>query len=338
MSPAHAETAAVDADEDGMRLDRWFKARYPALGHGRLQKMLRTGQVRVDGKRVKGGERLHPGQQVRVPPFSHAPPASAAGSKSARTAEVSPEDAEMIQACVLHRDDDVLVINKPAGLAVQGGSGQRRHLDALLDALRFEAQERPRLVHRLDKDTSGVLLLARSRLAAMKLTAAFRTHDARKLYWALVTPPPTPPEGRITLALAKRPAGSAGEKVIVDAVAGQRAVSIYRTIAKAGNVAWAALEPLTGRTHQLRAHMNEIGAPVLGDGKYGGAEAHIGGDLAGVRLQLHARRICIPNPAGGVLDVSAPPPDHMRDAFAALGLDEDLAQNNSTASNLFDEE
>ncbi len=228
----------------------------------------------------------------------------------------------MVQHAVLHRDDAVIVLDKPPGLAVQGGTGTERHLDGLLDALRFDAAERPRLVHRLDRDTSGVLVLARSAAAAAALAAAFRGKTVRKVYWALTVGVPKPRQGRIDLPLAKlmRPGG---ERVVADADTGKRAVTWYRTVAHAGDkIAWLALEPVTGRTHQLRAHAAAIGTPILGDGKYGGAAAHPAGMPQARQLHLHARAIDFPHPAGGRLRVTAPLPPHMRETWAFFGFAE----------------
>jgi 23S rRNA pseudouridine955/2504/2580 synthase len=309
-------TIEVAADESELRLDRWFRRHFPELGHGRLEKLLRTGQIRLDGRRAAAGDRVAVGQRVRVPPFGAPAPAPTPRPV------LRPHDAAMLQKAVLHRDDGVIVIDKPAGLAVQGGTNTERHLDALLDALRFGAPERPRLVHRLDKDTSGVLVLARSAAAASRLAAAFRSKDVRKVYWAVTVGAPKPRLGRIDLPLAKL-MGQGGERVVADEDEGKRAITYYRTVANAGaKFAWLALEPVTGRTHQLRAHAVAIGTPILGDGKYGGAAAHPAGVPQARRLHLHARAIAFPHPAGGTVSVSAPLPPHMRETFAFFGLSE----------------
>jgi 23S rRNA pseudouridine955/2504/2580 synthase len=311
------QTLTVAPDDADIRLDRWFKRHFPDLGHGRLEKLLRTGQIRVDGRRAEAGDRLAPGQLVRVPPLGEptaAPPRP--------EATIRPRDAEMLRRAVLHRDPDVLVLDKPAGLAVQGGTGTERHLDALLDALRFEATERPRLVHRLDKDTSGVLVLARSAAAAARLAEAFRGKAVRKIYWAAVVGLPKQRRGRIDQALAKLP-GRAGERVVPDEDDGKRAVTYYRMIAHAGaKLAWLALQPVTGRTHQLRAHCAAMDTPILGDGKYGGAAAHPPGVPQARRLHLHARAISLPHPRGGRLVITAPLPSHMRETWAFFGFEE----------------
>ncbi len=314
-------TIPVAADEADLRLDRWFRRHFPEVTHARLQKWLRTGQVRVDGRRTKAGARLVAGQGVRVPPLGAdtAPPAKAPPPAPPAAA------AEALRARVLHRDAHVLAIDKPPGLAVQGGTGTCRHLDAMLDALRYGSDERPRLVHRLDKDTSGVLLLARSAAAAAKLAAAFRSKAARKVYWAAVAGVPRPSQGRIDLALAKLP-GRRGERMAPAAGAGKKAVTLYRVVKRAGKkTAWLVLEPLTGRTHQLRAHCAAMGIPILGDGKYGGRAAFLAGAEVSRKLHLHARAIRIPHPAGGVLEVTAPLPDHMAATWRFLGFDEAAA-------------
>ncbi len=314
------ETRTVAPDDADMRLDRWFKRLAPALSHGRLEKLLRTGQVRVDGKRAKASQRLRPGQTVRVPPLD----AAIAAAQQARPEPkpVSAADAAALQGWVLHKDRDVIAIAKPAGLAVQGGTGTARHLDGLLDALKFEAPERPRLVHRLDRDTSGVLLLARSAAAARALTEAFRARDAEKLYWAVVAGCPEVGEGAIDLALSKQP-GRAGEQMVVDRDGGQKAVTDFKVIDRAGKrAAWLALWPLTGRTHQLRVHCAAIGTPILGDGKYGGKEAFLPGDGAARRMHLHARRIRIRHPNGRPLEVTAPLPDDLKPTWRFFGFEE----------------
>ena len=319
-----AQTLTVSGDEAELRLDRWFKRRFPALGHGRLEKLLRTGQVRVDGKRAKASLRLVPGQQIRVPPGAAAP--APEGAKPARPA-VSASDADFVRSLVIYQDDDVLVIDKPAGLAVQGGSGTERHLDAMLDALSLGASDRPRLVHRLDRDTSGVLVLARNTKAAAELTAAFRSKAARKVYWAAVAGAPPRAEGEIALALTKA-SGPGGERMIAVEEGGRRAVTRYRVVVRAGRrVSWLALEPLTGRTHQVRVHCAALGTPVVGDGKYGGPAARLGGASFARRLHLHARAIRIPRPDGTVIEVTAPLPEHMRATWRFLGFDETEAGN-----------
>jgi 23S rRNA pseudouridine955/2504/2580 synthase len=320
----------VAPEEAELRLDRWFRQHYPGLGHGRLEKLLRTGQVRVDGKRAKSGTRLAAGQVVRVPPLTPPEPGSAA-KRAAPAAD--PRDLEALRASVLFRDQAVIAIDKPAGLAVQGGSGQHRHLDAMLDGLRFGSAERPRLVHRLDKDTGGVLLLARTAAAARKLTAAFKGKSARKVYWALVAGAPPEPRGLIDLPLSK--AGGAGAEKMAAGADGKPAQTLYQVVqtrkVAGAAVSWLVLMPLTGRTHQLRAHCAVLGAPILCDGKYGGRAAFppglVFGGLAfdgagGIprRLMLLAREIAVPHPEHETtLRVEAPLSAHMAAAFAALG-------------------
>jgi 23S rRNA pseudouridine955/2504/2580 synthase len=310
----------VAPDEEGLRLDRWLRRHYPALTQGRIEKLVRTGQIRLDGGRVRASARIEPGQKVRLPPEV----ATLEARPTKPCAPVSRADAAALRAAVLHRDDEVIAIDKPPGLAVQGGTRTTRHLDAMLDALRFGAEERPRLVHRLDKDTSGVLLLARSAAAAAWLTAAFRRKETLKTYWALTAGVPRPREGRIELALAKGARRRAREKVMADAEEGRRAVTNFRVVEAAGRkAAWVELEPLTGRTHQLRVHMAAIGAPILGDGKYGGKGAFIAG--LGNRLHLHARSIALPRPQAPPLRITAPLHEHMRETWRFFGFAETTA-------------
>ena len=303
--------------EDGAgRLDRWFRRHYPALNHGRLEKLLRTGQVRVDGKRARAGDAIAPGQAIRVPPLAEPATRSATPPPARR---IRPQDEGLLRGLVLYRDAAAIVIDKPAGLAVQGGTKTGRHVDGLLDTLRFDLDERPRLVHRLDKDTSGVLLIARTAAAAAFFTRAFREKTTRKTYWAAVVGMPQLPRGRIDLALAKQ-AGPKGQLVEADDEDGKSAVTYYRVMDHAGDRAsWLALLPITGRTHQLRAHCAALGTPILGDGKYGGAAAHLAGVVAASGLHLHARALAIPSPAGGLLRVTAPLPPHMRQTWNLLG-------------------
>jgi len=325
---------AVGAEEADQRLDRWLRRLHPQVNQARIERMCRRGEIRVDGGRVKPATRLAAGQVVRLPPIGDEPaPPPAAG------AAVSDADAAMIRAAVLYRDDDVIALNKPPGLAVQGGTGTRRHVDGLAEALRFGATEKPRLVHRLDRDTSGVLLLARSPRAAAALARDFQARTTRKLYWAVVAGSPSPRAGTIRTGLVKAPGhGAAGEaeKMLVvdpDRVAAtdgaKRAVTDYAVIdAAATRAAWVALEPVTGRTHQLRAHMAAIGHPIVGDGKYGGSGQENRGDGWGAqlgggvsrKLHLHARSIALPHPVTGKpLLVTAPLPEHMARTWALFG-------------------
>ena len=325
------ETRIVAPADAEQRLDRWFKRHYPGLGHGRLEKLLRTGQIRVDGKRAKASLRLAAGQAIRVPPIEREGKAPAAepqalaskphapGAKP-RAVTASKAEAAALHAAVLHRDAQVLALNKPAGLAVQGGPKQAKNLDALLDLLTFEAVERPRLVHRLDRDTSGVLLLARTAAAARALTGAFKQDAARKTYWALVVGKPPKARGLVRLALDKR-AGPGGEKVRVEA-AGKRAETRYATVAAAKGVTWLLLMPLTGRTHQLRVHCAALGCPILGDGKYGGKAAFRAGLQLPKTIMLHARELALPHPDDGTtLRVRAPLPPDRQAVWQQLGFD-----------------
>ena len=327
------QTVTVGADEGDQRLDRWLRRRFPHVPQGRIEKMCRKGEIRVDGGRVKASTRVEAGQAVRLPPL---PETAAPAQAVAAAPEVSEADARMMRDAVLYRDDHLIALNKPPGLPTQGGTGQARHVDGLSDALRFGAEEKPRLVHRLDKDTSGLLLLARTRSAAAALTKAFRARETRKIYWAAVAGVPEPRMATIRYGLVK--AGGTSEKMRVvdpdemDRTEGaQRAVTDYAVLsALGGRVAWTALVPVTGRTHQLRAHMAALGHPVVGDGKYGGSGrenlgdgwgANLGQAVSG-KLHLHARHLSLTHPATGRrLTLTAPLPEHMVRTWEMLGWD-----------------
>jgi 23S rRNA pseudouridine955/2504/2580 synthase len=310
----------VSQDEAGMRLDRWFKLHFPGLGFGHLQKLLRSGQVRVSGARATTSTRVAAGQEVRVPPLQAGDVRAAAPAIVRRSG-----DREVLEAATLHEDAQVIVFNKPAGLAVQGGSGVTRHIDAMLDAFTDRHGRKPKLVHRLDRDTAGVLVVARTRSAAAFLGQAFKARETRKIYWALVAGVPRPATGRISTFLAKEE-GPEGDRMRV-ARHGDRgadhALTQYAVADQAGQrVAWVLMRPVTGRTHQLRAHAAHIGHPIVGDPKYFNVENwELPGGIQN-RLHLLARRIVIPHPDGGTLDVSAPLPPHMQQSWAVLGFDE----------------
>ena len=323
MSEARqVQMRAVSGDEAGLRLDRWFQRHFPELSHGALQKLLRTGQVRLDGKRVEGKDRVEPGQTVRLPPGVTAAPVPSSQSRpKAAKPQLSERETQEIQSLVIHRDDWVIALNKPSGLAVQGGSGTERHVDGLLDGLRFGFEDRPRLVHRLDKDTSGLLLIARTGQAAKRLSESFRDRETEKLYWAVVVGVPPKMEGAIDLPLAKRPGARDRETMQVDHEEGQKALTHFKVMDRAGDrAALMALWPRTGRTHQLRVHCAEIGCPILGDRKYGGEEALLSAVADSRRLHLHARRLTLPHPSGkGTLRLQAEPPAHFKRTLEAFG-------------------
>lgn len=313
----------VEPGEAGMRLDRWFKAHFPGLGFGHLQKLLRSGQVRLDGARAKSDTRVEPGQTIRIPPLDVDRKGGA--PVTARTLS-GMEDGEALRRLLLHEDDKVFVFDKPAGLAVQGGSGIVRSVDSMLEALRNRKGERPRLVHRLDRDTSGALVVARTRLAANRLAEAFRGRDARKTYWALVRGVPKKREDKVSSWLIKEitPDGDRMRVARHGEEGADHAVSTYRVVDQAGQaLAWLAMEPETGRTHQLRVHAAHIGHPIIGDPKYFFADQNweFPGGIQN-KLHLHARRIVIPHPDGGVVDVTAPLPPHMRQSWNLLGFQE----------------
>ena len=312
----------VSEDEADQRLDRWFKAHFPGMTHGQLEKHLRKGDIRVDKKRSKAGDRLEAGQTVRVPPLSDdvLKPVPAGKGNITTPPKLSDQDVAEIRGMVLHMDDSVIVLNKPAGLPVQGGSGQSRHVDGLLEGLRYNFPEKPRLTHRLDKDTSGVLVLGRTRQAAKHLAEAFKRRTTRKIYWALLAGVPKPREGTISYNLAKIVTAN-GEKVVVDRD-GQKAVTDYSVVEMAAQKAcWVAFKPLTGRTHQLRVHAVALGTPIVGDGKYGGPDAFLDGVIS-KKMHLHAREITISHPDGGDLTVSAPLDRHMVESWKLFGFQE----------------
>lgn len=320
MSEA-GETSAVRQftvapDDDGVRLDRWFKRHLPQVGFAMVSRWARTGQLRVDGKRAKPEDRLAAGQTLRVPPGGDDPARSAPQRRQLSEAEL--EEAE---AMLLHRDKSAIVLNKPPGLATQGGTKTAHHVDGLLDAFAGDKGPRPRLVHRLDKDTSGVLLVAATPGSAAFFSKRFSGRSARKIYWALVAGVPDVAQGTIDAPLTKQP-GTGGEKMHVDKENGQSARTVYRVVDRAGNrAAWVELQPLTGRTHQLRAHMAAIGHPIVGDGKYGGQDAFLTGSISR-KMHLHARRLIIDHPDGAPLDVTAPLPEHFAASMEQLGFDE----------------
>jgi 23S rRNA pseudouridine955/2504/2580 synthase len=314
----------IKTDEDGIRLDRWFTRHFPQLTHGALEKLLRTGQVRVNGARIKANHRVVKGDVVRVPPL----PAAKAPDpdQEKKIPKVTAKDRAFILGLVLYRDNDVIILNKPAGLAVQGGTKTERHIDGLLPGLVKDGEERPRLVHRLDRDTSGVLVIAANVRAAASLAQAFRARDTRKTYWALVYGLPLPRSGKIDGALIKRTATDGREKMRVafedegEEEGLKAAVTMYDTLETATTMAWLTLMPLTGRTHQLRAHCAAIGSPIVGDGKYGGAPSRSHGEIPN-KLMLHARSLRIRHPKGNWLEVTAPLPPHMAKVWAMFGFD-----------------
>jgi 23S rRNA pseudouridine955/2504/2580 synthase len=308
----------VGADDDGIRLDRWFQRHLPDVGFNSVSRWARTGQLRVDGARAAPGDRLAEGQMIRVPP---AEPKAVETVKPRRVRpELSDEQTAYAQNMVIHLDAQAIVINKPPGLATQGGTKTDEHVDGLLDALEYELDQRPKLVHRLDKDTSGALLVARTARSAAYFAKAFSSRTARKVYWAIVMGVPSIEDGMIELPIAKQP-GTGGEKMHVDEEEGLPSRSRYRVIERAGNrAAWVELQPHTGRTHQLRVHMAAIGHPIVGDGKYGGKEAFLSGSISR-KMHLHARRIRVDHPDGGRIDVRADLPEHFISSLTSLGFD-----------------
>jgi len=314
---ADARTFTVEEDDDGIRLDRWFKRHLPEVSFNLVSRWSRTGQLRLDGKKAIPGDRIATGQEIRVPPLAAQPERSERARPSREP--LTADEAQFVRDMVIHEDPHGLVLNKPPGLATQGGTKTTQHLDRLLDGLAGESG-RPKLVHRLDKDTSGALLVARSARAAGHFAKSFSSRSARKVYWALVVGVPSGQEGVIDAPLAKQP-GTGGEKMHVDQEHGLPAKTRWRLIDRAGNRAsWVELQPLTGRTHQLRAHMAVLGHPIVGDAKYGGAEAFLTGGISR-KLHLHARRLKIDAPDGGKIDVTAELPPHFAESLATLGFD-----------------
>ncbi len=320
------ETIEVKSGEADMRLDRWFRVHFPEVGYSYLQKLLRTGQVRVNSRRAEANTRLEAGAQIRVPAVVRAAPKAATATGLKPKMGVSKADWDRIEKMILFEDEHVVVLNKPFGLAVQGGSGTKKHIDGMLAGMaeRFGG-ERPRLVHRLDRDTTGVLLVAKHRDAAAKLGRVFQTRSAAKTYWALVKGVPKPHQGKIEAALVKAP-GPDGDRVRKalpgEQVEAMHATTHYSVVDRLANkAAWVSLKPVTGRQHQLRAHMEMIGHPICGDNKYGGDE-NLPAEQMENKLHLHARRLVLPHPfTGGKLDVTAPLPEHMLKTWNILGLD-----------------
>jgi 23S rRNA pseudouridine955/2504/2580 synthase len=314
-----AATLQISHDEDGIRLDRWFKRRYPALTHGRLEKLLRTGQVRLDGKRAKAADRVAMGQEVRIPPQVVNEPVE----EKPRAAPMQNTGGTSLQDLILYMDKSVIVLNKPSGLATQGGSGLTRHIDGMLDQLAFEKNQRPRLVHRLDRDTSGVLVIARTVPAAASLAKSLAHRDASKVYWALTRGVPKQKRGTIKAALAKEGARGAERMAIADHDDAKYAITDYAVIDQAGEeFAWVVAKPVTGRTHQIRVHLASLGTPIVGDFKYGAQAARGKGGIPD-KLHLHARSIDIARPDGGRLQVTAPLPEHMLKSWELLGFNAD---------------
>lgn len=311
-------TATIAEDDDGIRLDRWFQRHTKDISFNIVSRWSKTGAVRLDGAKAGPGDRIQAGQVLVWPEELPLAPASRPAEKLREP--LSDEEIAFMRGLVLHKDAHAIVINKPPGLATQGGTKQTTSVDALLDALQYEAPARPRLVHRLDKDTSGVLLLARTARAAAFFSKAFAGRDARKTYWALTVGVPKIAAGTIDAAIAKQP-GTGGEKMHVDPENGQKAKTRYRVIDRAaGRAAWVEFQPLTGRTHQIRVHAAAIGHPLVGDGKYGGKDAFLTGGISR-KMHLHSRRLVIDLPDGGTLDISADLPPHMSESFGLLGFD-----------------
>jgi 23S rRNA pseudouridine955/2504/2580 synthase len=308
-------TFTVSEDDDGIRLDRWFKRHMPDVSFNIVSRWSRTGQLKLDGKKAVPGDRVEAGQAISIPSADAAPSRTARPQR--KREQLTEDEVQLVRDMVIYEDPGAFVLNKPPGLATQGGTKTMQHLDRLLDGLGDE-RGRPKLVHRLDKDTSGALLVARTARAAGHFAKAFSGRTAKKVYWALVVGVPDADEGTIDAPLAKQP-GTGGEKMHIDEEHGLPAKTRWRTIDRAGNrAAWVELQPLTGRTHQLRAHMAAIGHPIVGDAKYGGAEAFLTGGISR-KLHLHARRIRIDAPESGKIDVTAELPAHFAETLNTIG-------------------
>jgi 23S rRNA pseudouridine955/2504/2580 synthase len=308
----------IAEDDDGIRLDRWFRRHYPGLTHARLEKLLRKGEIRLDGKRAKAADRILAGQSMRLPPqVVHAKVEERPKAAPVRT-------TRRLEDAILYMDKHLIVLNKPSGLATQGGSGLKEHVDGMLDQLSFEKTSRPKLVHRLDRDTSGVLLVARTAQAAAGLSRALASRDASKVYWALVKGVPKQKHGIVKAALAKEGVRGKDERMTVsEDEEAKFALTEYAVMGQAGQeYAWVAARPVTGRTHQIRVHLASLGTPIMGDFKYGGTDVKGKGAIAD-KLHLHARSIDIARPDGGRLRVIAPLPPHMAKSWDLLGFDAD---------------
>lgn len=313
-----ARTFKVSEDDDGIRLDRWFKRHVPEISFNLVSRWSRTGQLRINGNKAVPGDRIEAGQEIRFPSLEAAPQRSS--RERPKREALSDDEIRFVRDMVIYEDPAAFVLNKPPGLATQGGTKTTQHLDRLLDGLGDE-RGRPKLVHRLDKDTSGALLVARTARSAGHFAKAFSGRTAKKIYWALVVGVPELEEGTIDAPLAKQP-GTGGEKMHIDEDHGLPAKTRWRMIDRAGNRAsWLELQPLTGRTHQLRAHMAALGHPIVGDAKYGGPEAFLTGGISR-KLHLHARRIRIDAPEAGKIDVTADLPAHFAESLATLGFEE----------------
>ena len=302
----------VPDHEEGTRLDRFLRRLFPGLGQGQIERMLRNGLIRLDGAKAKAATRVASGQLLRLPPVIAK---NLAANKPAAPRIVARSSLrQQFDDMFLAEGKGWLALNKPSGLAVQGGTRTHHHIDGMMRAISDDAGSRLRLVHRIDKDTSGVLLLAKTIGAARSLTEAFQKHQLAKTYLSLVMGLP-PESGSIREPILKL-GGKAGEKMQVHED-GQSAQTLYRRLDHAGRkMALMALRPLTGRTHQLRVHMMHIGHPICGDGKYGGGDAHPGGLIAR-RLHLHAWQLKLTD--GRV--ITAPPSPHLKASLADLGMD-----------------
>jgi 23S rRNA pseudouridine955/2504/2580 synthase len=319
------ELRTIDTDDDGIRMDRWFKRHYPHVTHVLLQKLLRKGEVRLDGKRADAGTRVAAGQSVRLPPqVVHAKDERPGKSKPDAKHPLASKDMGSLADRILYMDKQVIVIDKPPGLATQGGSGLTKHVDGMLDSLQYEKPTRPKLVHRLDRDTSGVLLVARTALAASGLAQSLALRDTSKVYWALVRGVPKQKHGVVKAALAKEGTRGKDERMTVSEEDDAKfALTEYAVMGTAGTeFAWVAARPITGRTHQIRVHLASLGTPIVGDFKYGGSDSRGRGDIAD-KLHLHARSIDIGRPDGGRLQVTAPLSPHMVKTWQLLGFDPD---------------
>lgn len=323
MLPKQPHVFIVETTES-TRIDRWLKRQIPHLGQGLLEKLLRQGKIKLNDKKIKSGTRVQNSDVISlfidIDKLQEQLETAAPPEKPAAIPLLTPDEIAWLESLVIWEDEDFLVLNKPGGLAAQGGSKTLKHVDGYLQALGKIKKQRYRLVHRLDRDTSGVFVIAKTLEMATHLTALFKEGTVQKTYWAIVVNHPKPGIGKIKVPLLKQ--GGDKEKMIVDEKHGKKAVTVYRTVKKLigrrePDLTWLELTPQTGRTHQLRVHCEYMGCPILGDGKYGGKEA----TQTTKTMHLHARAITVTNKDGNRFTFIAPPPKHFEETLLAYNID-----------------